>query len=150
MENARITVCHAIFWLSQNTRKPDFDKYCKEMIDQLVGEELESDKVTFITTGTPIRWEKNIIRLTLEIYGAVCETSEFIINGIPADAYDFGNKTDEGIEYAQDYCCGNMIFRTISATPKILDKYNINDTEYNEVAAQLADKLSFGNCGWCS
>lgn len=90
------------------------------------------------------------MNLVLEVYDALCETSVFTINGIRADNDDFGSKCDEGAEYADDYCCGNMQFTPKPATQNILDKYKITVSEYNEIAEKLNEGLSFGSCGWCS
>lgn len=87
--------------------------------------------------------------LKLEVYGALCECSEFKINGINADYDDFGDKYDDDAGNAQEYGCGNMHFHPKRPTPEILDKYKINLEEYNKIADELEEKLSFGSCGWC-
>lgn len=87
--------------------------------------------------------------LKLKIYGALCATSEFIINGIDASSGDFGTQDDIKPENAEDYGCGNMTFERKPSTQLILDKYGITEEEYNEVATRLEIDLSFGSCGWC-
>jgi len=89
------------------------------------------------------------MKLTLKSYDALCETEIFIINGINADSNDFGSKSDEDTENAEDYGCGNMQFIRTGATDFILKKYNITKSEYEEVASKLEELLSFGRCGWC-
>jgi hypothetical protein len=90
------------------------------------------------------------MKLKLEIYGSLCETSVFEINGISADHRDFGYKGDNNMEAAEDYCCGNMVFEPKDATKEILEKYSIIPDEYDTVAEKLKSGLSFGSCGWCS
>ena len=88
---------------------------------------------------------------TLEIYGCLCEPKEFTINGIPADRADFGDKYDNDSENAEDYCCGNMtFFPNVLPSEGVLDKYSITLEEHNTIAQDLASKLSWGACGWCS
>lgn len=90
------------------------------------------------------------MKLELEIYGSLCATQEFRINGIDADKDDFGEHYDAGSNYADDYSCGNRVFEGKLATEEILSKYNISVSEYNLVVNQLQVGLSFGNCGLCS
>ena len=87
--------------------------------------------------------------LKLDVYDALCSCAEFKINGIHADYEDFGDKYDDDRENAQEYGCGNMHFHPKRSTPEILDKYKITVDEYNQIADELEDKLSFGCCGWC-
>jgi len=92
--------------------------------------------------------------LKLEIFNALCSTKEFYINGIMAESEDFGDKADMGThppdadEYDR-YGCIDMQFTPKPATQEVLDRYNITKEEYDEIACQLAEGLSFGNCGWC-
>jgi hypothetical protein len=87
--------------------------------------------------------------MKLEIYGALCETSKFVINGIEADAYDFGDKDDEDPDNAEDYGCGDMQFTSTPPTKEVLEKYSITEDEYRTVCEELNEGLSFGCCGWC-
>ena len=87
--------------------------------------------------------------LKLKIYGCLCSTEVFTINGIDADYDDFGEKYDHDTENAEDWGCGNMQFDGKDSTPEILAKYSINQSEYDEVVSELSEKLSFGSCGWC-
>ena len=86
----------------------------------------------------------------MEVYGALCALSVFTINGIQAEEEDFVDKYDHSPETAEDYCCGDMQADVIPATEKVLNKYTITITEYNTIAEEVADKVSFGCCGWCS
>lgn len=90
------------------------------------------------------------MKLELKVYNCLCETEVFKINGISADYEDFGTKDDIDRENAEDYCCGDMTFEPKNATDEILNKYKINNKEYDEICNELIDKLSFGSCGWCS
>lgn len=87
--------------------------------------------------------------LKLKIYGCLCETSIFTINGVDADYDDFGDKYDHDTENAEDYGCGDMQFDGKQSEPEILAKYSITQSEYDEVVSELSEKLSFGGCGWC-
>lgn len=89
------------------------------------------------------------MELELEIYGALCATSVFTINGIYADYEDFGEKYDRDSANAEDYACGNMQFTGNPSTTEILSKYKITEEEYQEVVSKLEYGLSFGCCGWC-
>ena len=89
------------------------------------------------------------MKLEVKAYGALCSLSTFEINGIKAEADDFGDQEDEDKENAEDYGCGNMKFRRNTSTEKTLEKYNISRDEYAEVCDRLEDLLSFGQCGWC-
>lgn len=89
------------------------------------------------------------MELELKVFSYLCELDNFIINGVEADYYDFGEKYDHNPEEAEDYGCGNMKFISKPSTSKILEKYKITVEEYNEICNELKDKLSFGYCGWC-
>ena len=79
----------------------------------------------------------------------LCYTPTFIINGVDADADDFGDKYDHDPENAEDYACGDMRFDMKPPTADVLAKYSIDDLEYWTIANKLAEGLSFGSCGWC-
>lgn len=89
------------------------------------------------------------MELKLEIYGSLCSTSIFTINGLAANEFEFGKSYDANPDEAEEYGCGNRKFKRIASTEKVLTKYNISEEEYIKIAEQLEDKLSFGNCGWC-
>ncbi len=86
----------------------------------------------------------------LKIYGALCATEIFIINGVQADCNDFGTQFDEEPESAEPYSCRNMTFKPGNASSEVLAKYKITKEEFLDIARQLAKGLSFGNCGLCS
>ena len=90
------------------------------------------------------------MKLSLEFYGALCATSEFVINGIEADSEDFGEQYDANPGSAEAYGCGNMVFEPILPHSRVLKKYNISVDEYTLVAERLKEGLSFGCCGWCA
>ncbi len=85
----------------------------------------------------------------LEVYGCLCETKKFVVNGIEARHEDFGYKGDVEPENAEPYGCGNMLFLPKKPSEDVLKKYNITEAEYEEICGELASKLSFGCCGWC-
>ena len=89
------------------------------------------------------------MKLTIKVYGCLCSLSRFQINGINAEQDEFGEQGDQDQINAEDYGCGDMRFVGHNATTKILEKYGISNEEYNEIVAELEDKLSFGSCGWC-
>lgn len=89
------------------------------------------------------------MKLQLEFYSSWCSTAVFRINDIVADSYDFGNQDDIDRDSAEPYGCGNMKFEGKEPTIEVLEKYNINVTEYNFIKGQLEEGLSFGRCGWC-
>lgn len=82
-------------------------------------------------------------------YGSLCSLGTFEINGIAAKEEDFGEHHDTNPELAEDYGCYNMKFFAKEPTPDVLFKYNITESEYDEVCKKLYEELSFGNCGWC-
>ena len=90
------------------------------------------------------------MKLSLRFGDYLCCTHGFNINGVNARSDDFGEQYDESPEEAEDYCCGNMVFKPRTASPDILEKYGITEQEYNEIAKKLEEGLSFGPCGWCS
>ncbi len=87
------------------------------------------------------------MKLELKIYGALCATEFFVINGIEADSRDFGE--DEFLPDGE-YGCENRNFYPRPHTESVLKKYGITVPEYNFVADQLSAGLSFGPCGLCS
>ncbi len=89
------------------------------------------------------------MKLELEIASSLCWAQTFVINGVKADPDDFGEKYDHDEDNAPDYGCGDMRFTRIPPTEAVLQKYNITAPEYNLVAGQLEEGLSFGRCGWC-
>jgi hypothetical protein len=89
------------------------------------------------------------MELELKIYGSLCSTETFKINGVIADEDDFGEKHDHDSENAEDYGCGDMQFTRMAPKRDVLEKYCITEAEYAQVADQLESGLSFGRCGWC-
>jgi len=86
----------------------------------------------------------------IETFHALCNTRFFSINGKPADEWDFGHGEDLAPEKAEPYACGNRQFIIDEGLkPKACKKYKITESEFDEIAAALVEKLSFGACGWC-
>ena len=89
------------------------------------------------------------MKLELQIYGSLCATKVFKINGVLANTEDFGSQYDNDLGNAKEYGCGDMVFERKPPTNDVLKKYKISDKEYEQIAKKLEDGLSFGNCGWC-
>lgn len=89
------------------------------------------------------------MKLEIKVYSALCSLKTFVINGIDADENDFVNKYDHSPETAEDYACGDMQADIIDSTNEILEKYNINQEEYEDIAEKVSELVSFGCCGWC-
>ena len=77
-----------------------------------------------------------------------CWANVFTINGVDADELDFGNSETYG-EHLNWECCNDF---TPYEVPQenVLEKYQINKDEYNEICEKLKDKLCVRSCGWCS
>ena len=90
------------------------------------------------------------MKLELVVYDCMCAIDIFKINGIEAYYDDFGDKEDRDPCSADDHCCGDMQFIGKASTPEVLEIYSITQPEYDEIVSELAEKLSFGSCGWCS
>jgi len=89
--------------------------------------------------------------LELEVANSFCVPVTFRINGIEAVYNDFGDKFDESPEESpEEGGCGDMRFERKDSTSEILEKYDIKQVEYDQVCEQLEEKLSFGECNWCS
>ena len=86
---------------------------------------------------------------TAEVYSAYCALRTFVINGVSANEDEFVTKYDKSPQTAEDYGCGNMQADTISPTEAVLSKYGITEAEFDTIAQDVAEKLSFGYCGWC-
>lgn len=84
-----------------------------------------------------------------KVYSALCSLAEFTINGINADEDDFVDKYDHSPETAEDSACGDMRADIKAADDEVLKKYGITADEYDTIAADVAEKVSFGCCGWC-
>jgi hypothetical protein len=79
-----------------------------------------------------------------------CALETFTVNGIVADTEDFGEGFDEGWSYAEDYACGNHIFRPFDEPPAgVCERYGITEDEWRDVAGELVGTLNVGTCGWC-
>jgi hypothetical protein len=90
------------------------------------------------------------IKIKAVPYGALpCSLTIFTIKDKPADQDDFIEMNDDGSDYAEDYACGCMVPHSVKATEKVLKKYDITLSEFNEIVEQLKDILYVGSCGWC-
>lgn len=89
------------------------------------------------------------MKLELDVYSCICETKNFVINGIRASYKDFGKKTDTSPDKLRPNICGNMVFVPASPTQQVLDKYRITKGEYNSICNVLRSCVSFGTCRLC-
>jgi len=90
------------------------------------------------------------MKTKIVVFGALCSLSTFKINGINADEDEFVDKYDHSPHTADDYCCGDMQADIIPASKEVLKKYGITLSEYQNIAEEVSEKVSFGCCGWCS
>lgn len=88
-------------------------------------------------------------QVELKVFSALCATEVFTVDGVKADTDDFGSSSDAAPDEAEAYACGNRQFERIPATPEVLAKYGIGVEEYESIAGQLEQGLSFGRCHWC-
>lgn len=87
------------------------------------------------------------MKLELDVYSSICDTKNFVINGVKATCIDFGEKIDK--LPGKRNICGNMVFEPISPTQQVLDKYNITKYEYKNICTLLRSCVSFGTCRLC-
>lgn len=78
-----------------------------------------------------------------------CSTENFRINNIEAEYEDFVDKYDHSPWGAPNYGCGDMKCDIKNPIQEVLDKYNINEQDFYEIAEALNEGLSLGCCGWC-
>lgn len=76
-----------------------------------------------------------------------CWHNVFAINGVDAKAFDFGDSKTFGEECNWE-CCNDFIPYEVPQE-NILEKYQINKDEYDEICEMLKEKLCVRNCGWC-
>jgi len=90
------------------------------------------------------------VQLKLKVFGSLCTTAVFEINGITADESEFGHGKDISPHSAEPYCCGYREWTASLPDQEVLDKYKITVDEYRQICDQLEEGLSFGPCGMCS
>lgn len=91
-----------------------------------------------------------MIKFKIIPYKALCSLKTFTVNGKEVrDPDEFFSQDDIGSEYAEDYACGNMQGTAAKSTPEILEYYGITEEEFNKIAEEAAEAVSFGECGWC-
>jgi hypothetical protein len=86
----------------------------------------------------------------IERFGSSCGLRKFLINNEAAAEDDFVDCYDHSPASAPEYGCGNRCADVIEPTPEVLNKYNINNAEYAEIACQLQGELSIGMCSLCA
>ena len=79
-----------------------------------------------------------------------CGLSTFLINGIEADYYDFGECYDACPENAPSYGCGDRVFRRNDVDAEVLNRYHITEEEYEEIVEKLECELHIGRCSLCT
>ena len=77
-----------------------------------------------------------------------CSLTDFTINGVEANVYDFGLTYDIGEPEENEYC-HDMQFSKSLPTEKVLEKYSINLAEYADIIQELTDNLDIGSCDMC-
>ena len=92
---------------------------------------------------------------TFKAFECLCSADIFTVKGKDADEDDFGDRFDDAPDEADDYGCGDKVFRRFSRLDDMdkrmacCKKYRITDSEYDEICDVLEQELSFGHCGWC-
>ena len=76
-----------------------------------------------------------------------CSTEKFTVKGMYANVEDFG-ETDCGGSCMNNTC--RQEFTPKLPTDEVLEKYNINLDEYQEICSALEEELFVCGCGWCS
>lgn len=86
----------------------------------------------------------------IEPRGALCSLSSAShINHKYIDEEDFVDKYDHDSANAPEYGCGNMQADVLDSTQEVLAKYGIDEDEYQIIAFEISQALSFGPCGLC-
>lgn len=83
-------------------------------------------------------------------YPTICRLEIFVINGVDGDEEDFVDNYDHAPEMAEDYGCGDRRADILPHSKRVLEKYKINPDEYEEIAAKVAEAVSFGCCNNCA
>lgn len=91
------------------------------------------------------------MNVEMEPFSALpCELRVFKINGIDADASDFGDSEDTDREHAEDYGCGCHKFLPHDEHIKdAMIRYQITEEEFRQIQEELVDVLYVGSCGCC-
>ena len=88
-------------------------------------------------------------KVEIEFSTYACWLGEFRVNGVEAKEEDFVEKYDHDEENAPDYGCGDMRCDIKRPRRETLDKYNINEDEYEVIANMIGVALDFGSCALC-
>jgi hypothetical protein len=92
-----------------------------------------------------------MIKYNITPFSALCSLRTFTIVGQDVqDHDDFYTQQDESPHTAEDYACGYMKGTPMKATPKVLKKYGLTTKEFNQIAEEAAEAVSFGCCGLCT
>lgn len=91
-------------------------------------------------------------------YEAVpCELEIFIVNGIEAEKFDFGDQLDLGKkpcgnEDIDEYGCVHNVFVPYTEERNIhptLVKYHISRDQFNAICSAIQKVCNVCMCGWC-
>lgn len=102
--------------------------------------------------GTALSSKEKLHRLSMQLttVKSHCSPKKFVINGIKATTYDFGQGIDEEPVGEGKFGCGKHVFHHFER-PKhgVLEKYHISMDDYRHICAQLDSQLSMGRCKYC-
>lgn len=90
------------------------------------------------------------MKLTLTFGTGFCCAKVFFINEFPANVTDFGKQFDAEPSKRTQYGCGNRVFKAFPVNENVLEDYEINVSEYNEICDKLTEGLSWGRCSLCA
>lgn len=88
------------------------------------------------------------MKLTIEVCdGMPCSLKTFTVNNIGADTNDFGYTDWERSKFYE--CKNHRFIGYTTPTPEVLEKYNINETEFNSICYNLQKALYIDSCSLC-
>lgn len=101
--------------------------------------------ITLLSSDKPAR-----LSMQLSVTKTHCSPKKFVINGVKATTYDFGQGVDEEPVGDGKFGCGCHAFHHFER-PKhgVLEKYHISMDDYRHICTQLDSQLSRGRCKYC-
>jgi len=88
------------------------------------------------------------MKLEIKQFKKSCSLKKFKINGIPGNEDHFIFIDD--IKRTNDICiCGNVVAKKREPNNLVLNRYKINEKQYNKIAKRLENILSIGYCDAC-
>jgi hypothetical protein len=89
--------------------------------------------------------------VVITINGNICKTDPgtvgFSINGLSACIRDFGFKEDQ--ENGENECTNFYFIGNNDKKAEAMRKYDITETEFNEIVAELTTAFNVGQCNVC-